>query len=287
MPYRFCEFATGSICFFLKKNKNSELNDFISILAFIFLILVILSFTNVNFPGIKGFIVSFLTSLIIHFNSGRIFKNFCQNFMVQRIGLISYSTYLWHQPLFAFARIRSLEHPSATLMLILSAITILLAYLSWQYVEKPFRRPQFISGTRVFQASAIGLMLFIVVGTLGHFGIFRPHLSQQQQALIASFETISNARMDAIYPDVCHYTGNTRITQQEFQSQWHCSTTFANGEAYLGHVAVAGDSNAADIANGFRLNKMSVSSMSGAGCSLVPAKMTSGCLAMFTDFIEF
>ncbi|HAI72222.1 MAG TPA: acyltransferase [Alteromonas australica] len=288
-PTRAWELFAGSIAAFIVQRQGVRKNNPLALLGLIAILFSIFAYDeNTPFPSLYALVpVLGVVMLVLYANKETFAAKVLSHKLFVGIGLISYSAYLWHQPLFAFARIRSLEHPSATLMLILSAITILLAYLSWQYVEKPFRRPQFISGTRVFQASAIGLMLFIVVGTLGHFGIFRPHLSQQQQALIASFETISNARMDAIYPDVCHYTGNTGITQQEFQSQWHCSTTFANGEAYLGHVAVAGDSNAADIANGFRLNKMSVSSMSGAGCSLVPAKMTSGCLAMFTDFIDY
>ncbi len=53
------------------------------------------------------------------------------------IGLISYSAYLWHQPLFAFARIRSLDPPSLGLMLALSVLSLGLAYLSWRFVERP------------------------------------------------------------------------------------------------------------------------------------------------------
>ena len=53
------------------------------------------------------------------------------------IGLISYSAYLWHQPLFAFARIRSLTEPTWQLMLVLTVASLTLAYLSWRIVEVP------------------------------------------------------------------------------------------------------------------------------------------------------
>ena len=56
------------------------------------------------------------------------------------IGLISYSAYLWHQPLFAFARIRMLEEPGLILATVLSLLSLVLAYLSWRFVEAPFRR---------------------------------------------------------------------------------------------------------------------------------------------------
>ena len=57
------------------------------------------------------------------------------------VGVISYSAYLWHQPLFAFAR---LAHPASTgpgtwAMAGLSAATLGLAALSWRFVEQPFR----------------------------------------------------------------------------------------------------------------------------------------------------
>ncbi|MDO9472042.1 MAG: acyltransferase [Caulobacter sp.] len=55
------------------------------------------------------------------------------------IGLISYSAYLWHQPLFAFARIRSISEPAPALMLALCALSLLLAWLSWRFVEAPWR----------------------------------------------------------------------------------------------------------------------------------------------------
>ena len=48
LPYRFCEFACGSICFFLKKNKNEKINDYISIIAFTLLFLCILTFLVKN-----------------------------------------------------------------------------------------------------------------------------------------------------------------------------------------------------------------------------------------------
>jgi peptidoglycan/LPS O-acetylase OafA/YrhL len=57
------------------------------------------------------------------------------------VGLISYSAYLWHQPLFAFARIASLQPPSPELMTGLTLLTFLLAAISWKFVEQPFRDP--------------------------------------------------------------------------------------------------------------------------------------------------
>jgi peptidoglycan/LPS O-acetylase OafA/YrhL len=55
------------------------------------------------------------------------------------IGLISYSAYLWHQPVLAFARIRLISSPEGGVMVVLLAATFGLAWISWRYVERPFR----------------------------------------------------------------------------------------------------------------------------------------------------
>ena len=56
------------------------------------------------------------------------------------IGLVSYSAYLWHQPILAFARIRFGDILPPALLLALCALALLLAWPTWAWVERPFRR---------------------------------------------------------------------------------------------------------------------------------------------------
>lgn len=56
------------------------------------------------------------------------------------IGAVSYSFYLWHQPIFAFARYYALVNLSQFMLAVLVLVTFLMAYLSWRFVEIPFRR---------------------------------------------------------------------------------------------------------------------------------------------------
>ena len=85
------------------------------------------------------------------------------------IGLISYSAYLWHQPLFAFAKIRLFE-PTESIYIILCITSIALAYLTWRYVETPFRGSQSLLNSQVsiFTTSVIFLASFTLVGIVGH-----------------------------------------------------------------------------------------------------------------------
>ncbi|QPC90849.1 acyltransferase family protein [Mesorhizobium sp. INR15] len=81
------------------------------------------------------------------------------------IGLISYSLYLWHQPLFAFARMRLFGDVSTTVYLSLIALTLLLACVTWWYVEQPFRNRQRFTRGRFF------LLLGTVAAALVAFGV--------------------------------------------------------------------------------------------------------------------
>ena len=82
------------------------------------------------------------------------------------IGLISYSTYLWHQPLFAFARIRLLDDVSAPTFAALIAGSLILGYLNWRYIERPFRDKNRISRRFIFTASAIGASILETIGSI-------------------------------------------------------------------------------------------------------------------------
>ena len=54
------------------------------------------------------------------------------------VGLLSYSAYLWHQPLFAFAR-HGLINLAGITAWVGIGIVLLLSWLSWRWVEQPFR----------------------------------------------------------------------------------------------------------------------------------------------------
>lgn len=87
------------------------------------------------------------------------------------IGLISYSAYLWHQPLFAFARIRLPGELSTMLLIGLVILTHVLAFLSWKYVEKPFRsrsNPFLASTGQVLGTSAGMIVLLVGLGAFGY-----------------------------------------------------------------------------------------------------------------------
>jgi peptidoglycan/LPS O-acetylase OafA/YrhL len=81
------------------------------------------------------------------------------------IGLISYSLYLWHWPLFAFIRYFDFEEVPLALRWITVGSAFVLAALSWRFVETPFRLRR-ICRTRgaVFSFAGVGLVAVLVAG---------------------------------------------------------------------------------------------------------------------------
>jgi peptidoglycan/LPS O-acetylase OafA/YrhL len=79
------------------------------------------------------------------------------------VGLVSYSAYLWHQPVFVFYKLRTMEEITVPAALGLIVLALALAALTWRFVEQPFRRgsvpllPR--RGTLFATTAAAGLVL--------------------------------------------------------------------------------------------------------------------------------
>lgn len=156
------------------------------------------------------------------------------------IGLISYSAYLWHQPIFAFARIRSIDHPSVLLMLILAALSVFLAVISWKYVEQPFRARSGLLKSRnsVLTISFISIMLFAVGGLWSQSKSGHPERFPGMQSVLAS-------RPNFAQEEKCFLLEGARFSDQ-------CITESSPPEAgaitdTAARILLVGDSHAASL----------------------------------------
>ena len=78
-------------------------------------------------------------------------------------GLISYPLYLWHWPLLSFARIIESATPSVSLRIAAITLSILLAWLTYRFIESPIRLSK---ASNVKTAALVIVML--VVGFVGY-----------------------------------------------------------------------------------------------------------------------
>ena len=121
------------------------------------------------FPGLNALAPSVGTALVLAFSApqtvvGRLLG--LPAFV--GVGLISYSAYLWHQPLFAFTRHATLGEVSPLVMAALSALALGLAWLSWRFVERPFRARGVVGRRAVLAFAMSGVAAFGAVGLVGH-----------------------------------------------------------------------------------------------------------------------
>lgn len=83
------------------------------------------------------------------------------------VGLISYSLYLRHRPLFAFGTYWSIGATPLNQRLLLLVGGFLLAVVSWRYVETPFRKRRILGSRRaILTASAAALVVVFSIGVI-------------------------------------------------------------------------------------------------------------------------
>lgn len=81
------------------------------------------------------------------------------------IGLISYSLYLWHWPLLVFARQQGWNIATAAGQALLLITTFASAYVTFRWVEQPFRRRRLAqTRPRLFALTAVGAVALFLAG---------------------------------------------------------------------------------------------------------------------------
>lgn len=84
------------------------------------------------------------------------------------IGLISYSLYLWHQPIFVFNRYHTLLPPSDNKTIILILLALLLSIFSWYFIERPFRNASRISKKQLVISLGLTALLIGAISIAGN-----------------------------------------------------------------------------------------------------------------------
>lgn len=134
-------FSTKPIFHDERENDSKTLVSIISVFA---LLLLIFGFCyidkNIGFPGKWALIPVFSTFLLIYVGSKAWVNSIIlSNKVVVWFGLISFPLYLWHWPLLSFARILEDEVPTCNIRIAAILLSITLAWLTYQLVERPIR----------------------------------------------------------------------------------------------------------------------------------------------------
>ncbi|MGZ8380828.1 MAG: acyltransferase family protein, partial [Nitrospira sp.] len=168
LPTRGWELAMGSLIAFYLEGKARDpfppaLNQALSLVGFGLIAGAALAFSNETpFPGFYALVPTVGAGLIIVFGLPNTYVGRLLGSRVfVGIGLVSYSAYLWHQPLLSFARHRSLTEPNDFIIASLVVSTFGLAYLTWRYVEAPFRRKDIVTKEVLWRCSLASMIVLV------------------------------------------------------------------------------------------------------------------------------
>jgi peptidoglycan/LPS O-acetylase OafA/YrhL/lysophospholipase L1-like esterase len=168
---RVFELLLGSMLSFFELNndKNIKKNNLITnkIYTRFGIILILYSFIFFNFnrishPGIITLIPIIGLALIIRFSKkGELITEILSSQIFVFFGLISYSLYLWHFPIFAYLRYIDLFN-SLQIKLLSIFLVIIISILSYYFIEKPFRNKNITSTKYVFFLVSLNLSILLV-----------------------------------------------------------------------------------------------------------------------------
>ncbi len=164
LPTRVWQFGLGALIVFLPliNFKNNFLNNTFTLLAFTF---IVINFF-IPIPVIpKATLMSIGAIMILSFKWSEnllVFK-LLKIKLVQFIGLISFSLYLWHWPIYTLTKYILIDEVSNYLIIGGILLTFLLSFLSWKYIEQPFQKKY--STKKVLQFVAASYLFLILFST--------------------------------------------------------------------------------------------------------------------------
>lgn len=173
LPYRFWELSLGGLLAIIDKDRvravlkarNEKFADnLISVLGLSFIFLSFIIFDDsITHPSYRTLLPVLGTCFLI-FSGTK--ESICTNLISKRMfvytGLISYSLYLWHQPILVFYRVTKSEQLSSASFILVFVASYLLSILTYHGIEKVFKR----NGKRHF----VLLVLFVLA--VGNYYLF-------------------------------------------------------------------------------------------------------------------
>ena len=153
--------------------RRPLLREIIGIMGLLaILVPVFLYDASTPFPGVAAIPPVFGAAAIIYVGANG-FSSIVNRVLAYRplvsIGLISYSLYLWHWPIFAFLRIGGGQVALPLIVaLIAVAVSLVISWISYRFIERPFRAgAQFrFNRNAIFSLSATMLVVIVTIAGL-------------------------------------------------------------------------------------------------------------------------
>src|SRR3569623_1499310 len=236
------ELILGALTFYLSRRFPPASKALASLLAVLGMTLMLGSLFWLNsgrpFPGINSLYPCVGAALLIYAGSTEnLLTPVLANRAVVFIGLISYSLYLWHWPIFSFMRYRRIDINLVNGTLAV-AFAFLLAYLTWKFIEMPVRANRKITFKPAFvRYYALPAAFFMAVGLYSYVTEGAPlRFPAETRQLISSYSFARDlTRSCSIRPE------DYRIVSVDYLNT-HCA--FGDLQQKKPEVLLIGDSHA-------------------------------------------
>jgi len=149
LPFRAWELLVGAIAAFFVFKAGVKHNDVLAAIGIASIVFSIFYFdSHTPFPSVYGLLPVLGSALILLYcDANTLVGKFLSNKILVSIGLISYSLYLWHQPILA---INSFAMNNKLTVWAVVPLALVISFFSWKYVERPFRNKNVVS-SQVFK----------------------------------------------------------------------------------------------------------------------------------------
>lgn len=200
---RIFEFLIGSCIALMPMNEVVINKQFLNVAGGLALILIFyfasLDHLLLGYPNWYAFFVCIATGFLLalgKFSPAQSCVKLLSLKPLVFIGLLSYSLYIWHWPVFALLRYYSVAESPAVLLVAYGLIFVV-AYLSWKYIEQPARRFQSMQFRYTLLSLLFVPMVFI-------------HLSAHLITRYNGFPSRFNQELVFIYQQLQHYASVQR-----------------------------------------------------------------------------
>ena len=284
-PSRIWELGIGALIALYLHNKEAttksvvseRVHPYLTVLGFVLILISVFSFNqHLPYPSLYTLVPVAGTGLIILFsNEKKLIGSFLSSRILVALGLISYSAYLWHQPLFAFTRYRTLGEISTQTAICIIVVTFVVASLSWRFIESPFRRGVTSGSNIKFALLAALLSLgFVVFGVGAHY--------TDGYASIRTFSGLPASYLNVAQVDRKIIRGvDGALCVSNSGSLCQVSASPVSDQ----NILLLGDSHSADLTNQFKLfadqHHINAWQMSFPGCGFMQSQVVgnSSCAA--------
>lgn len=258
IPTRAWEIFSGSISAFLVAKYGVQKNNLLALLGLSAIIFSIFVFDkNTPFPSFYALVPVIGTVLfVLYGDKHTLVAKFLSLNLIRRLGLISYSVYLWHQPLYAFLRIVTPTYPPVWAFAFMGLLSLCTGYLSWKFIETPFRKRS--TRNKVFLWSVAFIIIPIILGAIAiHNKDFHKEAWIKRSTLsqVNALNLVEEAKANQNFAfSTMNLDGTTdcqffNMTESDIDKNYLKSSLHACTEKYGKGIILFGDSHSLDIFN--------------------------------------